>query len=55
MYSIEIYNNENLETEKTLFFETKRKANNFLKNNTEKRGYDFYSKEDRSIEYRKQY
>lgn len=55
MFSIEIYNNETLTTENTLTFETKRKANKFLKDNTEKRGYDFYSKENRSIEYKKQY
>lgn len=55
MFSIKIYNNETKNLENTLGFETKRKANKFLKDNTEKRGYDFFSKENRSLEYQKQY
>lgn len=54
-YSILIYS---IATEKELnkvTFETKRQANKFIKDNTEKRGYDFYSKTDRSIEFRKLY
>lgn len=55
MFLIKIYNNETKNTEKTLTFETKIKANKFLKENTDKRGYDFFSKENRSLEYQKQY
>ena len=55
MFSIKIYNNETSTTENVLTFKTKRKANKFLKANTEKRGYDFYSKENRSLEYQKQF
>jgi hypothetical protein len=55
MYSITIFDNLTSENQKTIIFDTKRKANKFLKDNTEKRGYDFFSKDNRSVEYRKNY
>lgn len=55
MYAINIYDNETKRDIKRLEFETKRKANQFLKENCEKRGYDFFSKTNRSLEYQKQY
>lgn len=55
MYQIEIYNHETKTAIERLSFETKKEANNFLKSNCEKRGYDYFSKEDRSLEYSKLY
>lgn len=55
MYTIEIYNHETETTEKRVSFETKREANNFVLKNCEKRGYDYFSKENRSLEYMKLY
>ena len=55
MFKIRIFDHVTHYTFNTLSFETKRQANNFLKKHTDKRGYDYFSKEDRSIEYQKQY
>ena len=55
MYKVEIYNHETKKTIETLDFETKKEANKFIKYNAEKRGCDFFSKNDRSIEYNKRY
>ena len=55
MYAIEIYNHENKTTVKRIEFATKKEANKFVKENTEKRGYDWFSKTNRSLEYNKLY
>lgn len=55
MYSISIKNNENNKDVKKVNFLTKKEANAFIKNNCEKRGYDYFSKENRSLEYSKLY
>ena len=55
MYKLRIFNHVTENTVNVLTFETKRQSNKFLKDNTEKRGFDFFSKEDRSLEYQKQY
>ena len=55
MYNVEIYNHETKKTIETFGFETRKEANKFIKDNAEKRGYDFFSKNDRSIEYNKLY
>lgn len=55
MYKLRIFDFVTNHTLTTLSFPTKREANKFLKDNTDKRGYDYFHKEDRSIEYQKQY
>ena len=55
MFSFEIYNHYTEKTLDRISFPSKRVANkwlkNNLKNNIEKRGYCFFSKTDRSIEF----
>ena len=55
MYAIVVYNHQTKINEERLEFSTKREANKFCNNNCEKRGYDFFSKNNRSLEYQKQY
>ena len=55
MYKLRIFDHVTHYTLNTLSFPTKREANKFLKDNTVKIGYDFFQKNDRSIEYQKQY
>jgi hypothetical protein len=49
-YPIEIFNHITKAVEK-VSFESKKEAIKFLKTNCEKRGYDYFSKTDRSIEF----
>ncbi len=55
MYKIEIYNHETKETINVMDFATKKEANKFVRDNARKIGYDFFSKNDRNIEYNKKY
>ena len=55
MYKVEIYNHETKNTIKVVDFATKKEANKFVRDNAEKIGHDFFSKNDRSIEYNKRY
>lgn len=55
MYNLEVFNNETKLTLKVLKFKTKKEANTFLELNCEKRGYDFFDKNDRTLEFIKSY
>lgn len=55
MYQIKVYHHELSKDLNRLSFPDKRQANKWLKDNTDKRGYNFFDKEDRSVEYQKQY
>ena len=50
-FQIEKFNHLTKKAEGRKSFETKRKANKWLKDNAEKRGYDYFAKDDRSIEF----
>lgn len=55
MFTIEIFNHElNMRIERKEF-DSKRDANKFVKDNCEKRGYNFFCKTDRSLECQKLY
>ena len=50
-FQIEKFNHVTQKSEGRKSFKTKKEANEWLKQNTEKRGYDYFSLTDRSIEF----
>ena len=55
MFKVSKFNHETNKTISIESFETKRKANAFVKENGDKFGYDFFLKSNRSIEFQKLY
>ena len=57
MYKVTVYNHEAGKEGviEVIDFTTKRNANGWLKRNTVKRGYDYFAKDNISIEYQRGY